>query len=671
MKTYVIIFLLAILAAHDLCGADTYTNPVIDINLPDPTVICDDNGVFYMTGTGNWTRKWAEDEIANLTIYRSSDLVNWTEAGKVFDRDRDHPDVNQIWAPEFCRINGKYVLFYCANPDDSNTCLAYTGYAVADNILGPWEDRGKLIDGYMTDSQNTIDPFYFHDDDGKHYLFWGSTTNMWAMEIFVDDNLNITFDLARKRQTAGFNIEGTEIYKRNGYYYLFGSIDSYAWIWYQIVVGRSNNIFGPYYTKEGINLLTGGSGESPYNDWNLKKAAPLTANNSTFTGMGHNAPVITDGVGNTWLICHAHKGQNVEPLCRVPLLGRLKWTDDGWPYLDSGTMPDSPQTAPYFPGYNASRAENGVETTFPLMEQGGTYDVFLMGDKGIDRLKSLHGVTVNDYRKHIAGTHHAIEANTWWAPGELTDPVPATPDGRDLLSFLIHGDWKHYWGGVYVKRTVATDFSHLNPDSRLHIAFYPVGTVRPGYIELHWFKNNGSDPGCPTIVLAETPQAGHTPVVGALQNGQWTAYDISLGKVAELMAKNGKTMDYSRFTDQWQGEVLEVSPPSGQEGDSPSEANGHGAAACFDCMYVYTPEKKTLASAEKPLGSKLEVKIASGFLTVDGHDGSPVELYAMDGRLMGRSATATMDIDSIPSGIYMVKACGMARKVIIDKTGKI
>ena len=119
--------MLAILAPHDLCGADTYTNPVIDINLPDPTVICDDNGVFYMTGTGNWTRKWAEDEIANLTIYRSSDLVNWTEAGKVFDRDRDHPDVNQIWAPEFCRINGKYVLFYCANPDDSNTCLAYTG----------------------------------------------------------------------------------------------------------------------------------------------------------------------------------------------------------------------------------------------------------------------------------------------------------------------------------------------------------------------------------------------------------------------------------------------------------------------------------------------------------------------------------------------------------------
>ena len=78
--------MLAILAPHDLCGADTYTNPVIDINLPDPTVICDDNGVFYMTGTGNWTRKWAEDEIANLTIYRSSDLVNWTEAGRVFDR---------------------------------------------------------------------------------------------------------------------------------------------------------------------------------------------------------------------------------------------------------------------------------------------------------------------------------------------------------------------------------------------------------------------------------------------------------------------------------------------------------------------------------------------------------------------------------------------------------
>lgn len=337
MKSSVITLLSIIFAIQTLCGAKTYVNPVIDVNLPDPTVLRDNDGTYYMTGTEN---------IPNLGLYSSRDLVNWTLTGTIFRKDDKRP-ATMIWAPELCRINGKYVLFYCSNPDASDTFQAYIGYAVADSIAGPWHDRGKLFDGYEAGCRDTIDPFYFFDR-GKHYLFWGSTNNMWVMEIGVNDDIDITYDLSAKVQTAGKAVEGTEVYKRGDWYYMFASRGSYAWITYQVVVGRSKNVAGPYVTREGIPFLSGGDLKSP--ELNLAKAAALTSGNERFTGTGHNAPVITDGAGDTWFICHGHhKGKELD-LVRVPLLDRLLWDDEGWPYLEGGTPTPDEHAAPVFPG---------------------------------------------------------------------------------------------------------------------------------------------------------------------------------------------------------------------------------------------------------------------------------------------------------------------------------
>lgn len=217
MKSHVIVVLAIMLSQQCVSGAETYTNPIIDVNLPDPTVLRDDDGTYYMTGTEN---------IRNLGLFSSPDLVNWTLTGTIFKDGDKRPDT-AIWAPELCRIHDKYVLFYCSNPDASDTFKAYLGYAVADSVTGPWHDRGKLFDGYEARCRDTIDPFYFYDN-GKHYLFWGSTNNMWVMEIGVDDKLNISYDLSKKVQTAGKAVEGTEVYKRGDWYYMFASRGSYA-----------------------------------------------------------------------------------------------------------------------------------------------------------------------------------------------------------------------------------------------------------------------------------------------------------------------------------------------------------------------------------------------------------------------------------------------------------
>ncbi len=71
------------------------------------------------------------------------------------------------------------------------------------------------------------------------------------MEL-TDDALRIKPG-AQKIQLAGSLTEGTYIYKRDGYYYLFGSAGSCcegANSTYRVVVARSTNLAGPYVNKK-------------------------------------------------------------------------------------------------------------------------------------------------------------------------------------------------------------------------------------------------------------------------------------------------------------------------------------------------------------------------------------------------------------------------------------
>lgn len=91
-------------SANVLAG-DTYTNPVINTSLPDPSVIRADDGYFYL---------YATEDIRNLPIYRSRDLVDWQFVGTAFTPET-RPQWNKdggIWAPDINKIGDKYVLYY-------------------------------------------------------------------------------------------------------------------------------------------------------------------------------------------------------------------------------------------------------------------------------------------------------------------------------------------------------------------------------------------------------------------------------------------------------------------------------------------------------------------------------------------------------------------------------
>lgn len=144
--------------------AQQYSNPVINYSLPDPTVIKADDGYYYLYATEN---------IRNLPIHRSKDMVNWSFVGTAFTnetRPTFEPKGN-LWAPDINKIGDRYVMYYSMSVWGGEwTCGI--GVAVADKPEGPFTDHGKLFRSNEIEIQNCIDPFYI-EDGGKKYLFGG------------------------------------------------------------------------------------------------------------------------------------------------------------------------------------------------------------------------------------------------------------------------------------------------------------------------------------------------------------------------------------------------------------------------------------------------------------------------------------------------------------------
>ena len=208
-----------------------YCNPVLAKSTPDPTVIQAPDGMFYL---------YATEDIHNIPIYKSPDLVNWTFVGTAFT-DATRPTFEPkagLWAPDINHIDGKYVLYYAMSRwGGEHTCGI--GCAVADSPAGPFTDQGKLFRSNEIGVQNSIDPFYI-EENGEKYLFWGSFRGIYYIEL-SEDGLHIRPG-AKPTQIAGTAYEAVYVHKKGKYYYLFASIGSCCQgekSTYTTVVGRS------------------------------------------------------------------------------------------------------------------------------------------------------------------------------------------------------------------------------------------------------------------------------------------------------------------------------------------------------------------------------------------------------------------------------------------------
>lgn len=144
----------------------TYSNPLA-VEFGDPFILNDDNGMFYMYGTGGGA-------IDGFSTYSSTNLVDWEYEGQVYHGNQEGSwDIEHFWAPEVYKFEDKYYMFYSAqwadNPQNDLENFRI-GVAVADKPTGPFlrlENEPIFDPGYPI-----IDANVFQDDDGTLYLYY-------------------------------------------------------------------------------------------------------------------------------------------------------------------------------------------------------------------------------------------------------------------------------------------------------------------------------------------------------------------------------------------------------------------------------------------------------------------------------------------------------------------
>ncbi len=305
---------------HFKTAKGIYSNPVVLSDAPDPTIIRAQDGNFYLYSTG-------------VGIHRSADLVKWIRVGEAFTevgKPKWEPG-GGLWAPDINYIDGQYVMYYSMSVwGGTQTCGI--GVATSDKPEGPFTDRGKLFRSNEIGVENSIDPFYI-EDNGKKYLFWGSWFGIHGTEL-TDDGLALK-EGAEKQKIGGTAYEASYIHKRGKYYYLFTSMGSCCEelkSTYTTVVGRSENLWGPYVNKSGGRMLD-------------NKHEIVIQGNAFFKGPGHNSEIITDKDGDDWIFYHAWEVANPSR-GRQALMDKIIWEND-WPVIKNKT-PSSTSEAPVF-----------------------------------------------------------------------------------------------------------------------------------------------------------------------------------------------------------------------------------------------------------------------------------------------------------------------------------
>lgn len=286
-----------------------------DLGAHDPVVIAA-NGLYHYFSTG--------DGIATKT---SADLLSWTRRAEVF---ADTPawfrasvpsyEPRNIWAPDIAFFGGQYHLYYSVSSFGSNrSCIGHATRASLES--GGWIDHEAMfcsnVPGEGTAGDyNAIDPNVVLDESGVPWLAFGSFWSGIKMIRLSESGERSGTELLDLASRGGGAIEAPFLVRRCGYYYLFVSFDACcrgADSTYQLRVGRSVALQGPYVDRAGTPLLEGGG-------------TLLLQGAGEWVGPGHNA-VLIQGT-RAYNIYHAYRADTGAAQLRI---AELVWDAAGWP----------------------------------------------------------------------------------------------------------------------------------------------------------------------------------------------------------------------------------------------------------------------------------------------------------------------------------------------------
>lgn len=297
-----------------------------DIGTHDPALVVGQDGApWYVFSTG--TEGFPP---GSIQIRSSPDGQVWSDVGPVWQPE-DEPawvgekvsGVRNYWAPEVVQHDGTYYLYWAASTFGSNTSVIGLHTSPTLDPTDPdygWTDQGEVVASTGGDDFNAIDPGVVTDADGTPWMAFGSFwSGIRMVELSWPSGLRA--DLAAEplrladRQSPPNAIEAPSIVARDGWYYLFVSLDSCCrglGSTYKIAVGRSAEVTGPYLDRDGTPLLNGGG-------------TVLLETDGDMVGPGGQS--ISDG----YLAFHYYD-RTLDGAYRLAIR-RLGWSD-GWPVAE-------------------------------------------------------------------------------------------------------------------------------------------------------------------------------------------------------------------------------------------------------------------------------------------------------------------------------------------------
>jgi arabinan endo-1,5-alpha-L-arabinosidase len=240
-----------------------------------------------------------------------------------------------VWAPDVIKIKDKWIYYYSLAAWDMPS--AGIGYAVADNVAGPYTDMGLLFNEDDIEMNGLIDPQPIIDD-GHVYMLVGSFHGNYLVEL-TDDGMALKGGIETQAEEKtlisgvygdwnGGGTEGSYIIKKNDTYYYFGSSGlccEGAGSTYRVVVARSKSLKGPYVDDQN-RMMKNNNGNGKVICW----AKPA---NTDIAGPGHNS-ILKDDAGDYWMVYHSYckdDGFGTRHL----MMDKILWDEKGWPYIEN------------------------------------------------------------------------------------------------------------------------------------------------------------------------------------------------------------------------------------------------------------------------------------------------------------------------------------------------
>lgn len=211
------------------------------VGIHDPSTIVRCDGKFYTWGTGG----------RGLV---SADGWTWERGGTYGGGGL---------APDVIHLGDRYYLYYAVARGQPRAEI----HMVSNKTLDPkspdykWEEGGAVASSDGIEDCNAIDPGVFLDpNDGRLWLTYGSYFGFIRL-VELDPKTGKRLHPDQAPIDLAVNCEASVMIYRDGWYYLLathGSCCAGADSGYNIRVGRSKKVTGPFLDHEGIDMIQGG-----------------------------------------------------------------------------------------------------------------------------------------------------------------------------------------------------------------------------------------------------------------------------------------------------------------------------------------------------------------------------------------------------------------------------